>query len=71
MTFKDTRKQLQIGDDKFIISNQFYSFLIRNTNSIGDYQRCYMFVRRELSKALTGEVEKVMLFPLRKIHIEL
>ena len=71
MTFKDTRKQLQIGTDKYIISTTFYNFLIRNTNSIGDYSACFRFVRNELSKALKGEVEPVQSFPLKKIHIEL
>ena len=71
MTIKDTRKQLQIGDDKYVISNNFYNFLIRNTNAIGDYSKCYQFVRGAVSRALKGEVEEVRNFPLNKIHIEL
>lgn len=71
MKLKDTRKQLQIGDDKFIISTNFYNYLIRNTNAIGDYSKCYRFVRQALSSALKGEAEKVSTFPLNKIHIEL
>lgn len=71
MTFKDTRKQLQFDNDKYVISTNFYNFLIRNTNKIGDYPKCRNFVRLELSKALAGEVEQVANFPLKKIHIEL
>jgi hypothetical protein len=71
MTLKDTRKQLSIDKDKYVISTNFYNFLIRNTNSIGDYRKCRAFVRHEISKALSGEVESVRSFPLKKIHIEL
>lgn len=71
MVLKDTRKQLQIDNEKYVISSNFYNFLIRNTNSIGDYRKCLAFVRHEVGKALAGEVEKVREFPLKKIHIEL
>jgi len=71
MTIKDTRKQLQIGIDKYLISNTFYNFLITQTNAIGDYRECKAFVRRAVNNALKGEVEEVRAFTRTKIDFEL
>jgi hypothetical protein len=71
MTIKDTSKQLQIGTDKYVITNQFYSFLIRQTNHIGDYNQCYRFVRNAVDRAMKHEVTKVSSFKRNKIDFEL
>ena len=71
MTIKDTRKQLQIGIDKYLISNTFYNFLITQTNAISDYRQCKAFVRRAVNNALNGEVEEVRAFNRNKIDFEL
>lgn len=70
MSFKDTRKQLQIGNEKFLISSSFYSYLLSGTNKIADYNKCKSFVKTELSKALKGEVERVSSFSRNKIDFE-
>ena len=69
MTFKDSRKQLVIGGEKYLISSNFYSFLLSGTNRIGDYGKARTFVRTEISKALKGEVEQVKQFVRNKIDI--
>jgi len=67
----ETRKQLQIGIDKYLISSTFYNFLITQTNAIGDYKACKAFVRNAVSKALKGEVTPVRTFERKKIDFEL
>jgi len=66
----ETRKQLQIGIDKYLITSTFYNYLITQTNAIGDYRACKAFVRNAVSKALKGEVEEVKAFPRKKIDFE-
>jgi hypothetical protein len=70
MSFKDSRKQLAIGNEKYIISNSFYTYLLSGTNKIGDYNKAKTFVKTEITKALKGEVERVSSFTRNKIDFE-
>ena len=71
MVLKDTGKQLQFDNEKYVISSNFYNYLITQTNSIGNYNTCRSFVRNAINKALNGEVTKVTSFEKKKIDFEL
>ena len=63
-------KQLQFGMDKYMITEDFYNYLITQTNYIKDYASCCSFVRKEINKA-RFEAKEVTIFPNKKIDFEL
>jgi len=68
---QDFRKQLVIGNEKYLITNTFYAYLLSGTNRISDYNAAKSFVKLAVSKALKGEAERVNTLVRNKIDIEL
>ncbi len=63
-------KQLKFDADKYLVTENFYKFLVSVTNG-KSYSQCRSIVRDEIKKALKGEVKKVSSFSTNKIHFEL
>lgn len=61
---------LKISNEKFVITRRLYNELIAQTNLIGDYNKCRVYVRKSLDSC-KREVKKVYEFENKKIDFEI
>ena len=61
---------LQFDNEKFMITKRLYNEIISETNLIGDYGMCRVYVKEVLNKC-QRETKKVLNFEKKKIDIEI